>query len=333
MKSRVFLIALVLLLLLVNAAFAQAMNATVVSGGSLLGLIPFWELKHSLPCGIFAAAALAAALGMGAQFWAGLLPACGAGKWVPAKHLSQFATTGLWCGWPLLGACFAVAASLFPWASPGAQGEAWFQSRNALMVQLGASVVLLAVLRAVQGMRGGKAGLPQVFVSAAVALSCGLMWWNGRALDFLAMALIAPPALSLLLAPPAKKKARNSLAWLLVAALALGTYACGSQYLMVAYLPEPVSGWGLLSACCAGLALLLTLALALFPRLRCHALSLRVAAALALLLLVGYNWEMLAPHVLTQKHLLTYPAAWVGACVYALFLVAIAGLARLRLWR
>ncbi len=334
MKSRIFLVALVMLLLLINAAFSQVMNATIFSGGEFLGLIPYWEMKESLPCGIFAAAALAAALGMGAQFWGGLLPACGVGKWVPEGHFSSFATAGLWCGWPLLGACLAVAGFLFPWAAEGASGAPGYCCRAVLMWQMAVGILLLAGMRMVQAMRGGRAGLLQALVAAAVALSCGLLWWDGRALDFLAVALVAPLALSLLLAPPAKRKQRVLLAWLLVAALALGTYACGTQYMMVAYLPAGAAGWGTLSACCAVLAPVLMLALATVPALRRNACALRVAAALALLLALGYNWDMLAAQVLTRhpKLLLSYPAAWVGFGVYGLTLSLVSGLAWLRQW-
>ncbi len=334
MKSRVFLVALIMLLLLVNAAFSQVANATIFSGGELFGLIPYWEMKESLPCGIFAAAALVAALGIGAQFWGGLLPACGAGDWVPARRFGQFATSGVWCAWPLLGACLAVAGFLFPWAADGGQGEAWFQNRTALMVQVGVSLLLLAGLRMVQAFRHGKSGLADAMLSAAVALSCGLLWWDGRALDFLAAALIAPPALALLLSPPQKQKPRVAQAWLLTAALALGTYACGTQSLMASYLPgaEP---WGTLTTCCAVLAALLTLALALLPALRRHAPALRVAAAAALLLLLGYNWDMLASQVLMQHPslLLSVPAPWVGFGIYLVLLAALGGLAWLRHWR
>ncbi len=335
MKTRVFLVALVMLLLLLNAAFSQVMNATIFSGGELFGLIPYWELKESLPCGVFAAAAFVAALGMGAQFWGGLLPACGAGRWVPGRDFTRFATAGVWCGWPLLGCCFAVAGFLFPWAQEGGQGAAWFQTRSALLVQMSASVVLLAGLRMVQALRGGRAGLPDALLATAVALSCGLLWWQGRALDFLATALIAPLALSLQLAPPARQKGRIQLAWLLVAALALGTYACGTRYLMQAYLPAPVEGWSMLSACCAALAALLMLSLALVPALRRCTTALRVVAGLALLLVLAYNWDMLACQVLTRhpQLLLTYPAIWVGLVVYGLFLLLLSGLAWLRHWR
>ncbi len=334
MKSRVFLVALVMFLLLINAAFSQVVNATIFSGGELFGLIPYWELKESLPCGIFAAAALVAALGIGAQFWGGLLPACGAGEWVPSRRFMQFATAGVWCAWPLLGACLAVAGFLFPWAADGAQGELWYQSRTALMLQMGGALILLAGLRMVQGFRSGKAGLPDALFAALVALSCGLLWWEGRALDFLAVALIAPLALALLLAPPARQKHRVALGWLLAAALALGTYACGTQHLMASYLPG-AEAWRMLTICCAVLAAVLALALALVPALRRNSCALRVVAAAALLLLLGYNWDMLASHVLMQHPLLllTCPAPWVGFGIYLVALAAMGGLAWLRHWR
>ncbi len=337
MTRRFFLIALVLFLLLVNAAFTQVINATVFTQGEMLGLIPYWELKESLPCGLFAAAAFTIATGLGAQFWRGLLPVCGAGPWVPVPRLSQLATAGLWCGWPLLASCMVAASYLFPWAVSGEGIAGTLFTRQNLFILLYGGLALVAVVQCLHGWLGRRAGLAGALLAAAVALACGQLWWQGHALDFLALALVAPLALALLL--PHEEEARRPLAWLLVAALALATYACGSQFLMVAYLPAgtevlPMAqgAWGQLSAACALLAPVLALALTLLPPLRHKASLLRSIAALALLLSLAYAWLLLAAPVLQQhpKLLLTFPAPWVAMGLYAIALLLLAALGWLR---
>ncbi len=330
---RLFFIALVLLLLLAHFALAQAINATVFTPSKFLGLVPCWELKESLPAGLFAAAAFAAAVGMGAQFWHGLLSACHAGDWAPRRELTRLGSVGLWCGWPLLAACLVSIAYLFPWAGDGSPAEGLY-TRDHLLVQLYAGVALLAAVQVFQGLR--HAALPATLAAAAVALSCGMMWWQGRALDYLAVALVAPLALVLLL--PHREDQRKPLAWLLVAALALGAYAAGSQVLMAAYLPGQAAmpalstGWATLTGGCAALAALLTLALALVPALHRRATALRAMAAAALLLCAAYSWCLFSAPVLQQhpRLVLTYPAEGVCACVYAVTLLLLTGLAFLR---
>ncbi len=337
MNRRFFLVALVLLLLLVNAALAQVINATIFSGGEFLGFIPFWEMKESLPAALFAAASFAVAAGLGAQFWRGLLPSCGAGAWVPEARLSQLAAAGLWCGWPLLAACMVAAHFVFPWANAGESIADTLFSRENLFILLYAGVALAVLAQCLHAWRGRRTGLACALLTAAVALACGQLWWQGHALDFLALALVAPLALILLL--PHGEEQRRPLAWLLMAALALATYACGSQYLMTAYLPggdaafpTAQGGWAILSAACALAAPALALALALIPALRRCASALRACAALALLLALAYAWLMLAAPALQQhpKLVLTVPAAALGTGLYALALLLLAGLAWLR---
>ncbi len=221
MSRRFFLIALVLFLLVVNAAFTQSINSTVFSGGKMLGFLPWWETKESLPCGLFAAASLAIATALGAQFWRGVQPFTGLISALPGKRLRQLTAAGMWCGWPLMAACTMVLTHIFPWAAEG-EGSAPF-TRTLLHAQLYGSLAAMVLVQLMQSFGGRWVGLAGSVISLPVALSCGLMWWNGHPLTFLFLALLLSPALALLL--PAESEEPHPGFWLRLAA-ALLLLAC-----------------------------------------------------------------------------------------------------------
>lgn len=276
--KRAFLLLLLLILLLLSALLQSAREATVFHGGNILGSIPLWQLRHALPRSIFAAGAFMVAIGTGAQFWLGLLPSCGAG-WTPTASLRHLSSCGLWCGWLILSLCTLSLPDIFPGEEAG---EAPFFSPEVYLL-LQAGFIPMALCHALRGKLRQRLSLVAAFVSAGVALACGLLWWHDRPLDFLTLSLVGSPALLLLLPGLPSPK----VGWLFIASLALAAYALVSRSLILSYLPSPHAEDKLPLAVGTAFALLALLPICL-PALR-RASLLRAWAGCALLLAAGYN--------------------------------------------
>lgn len=235
MKRRLFLLLLVFVLILVNALLTKLMDTSILSNAELMGLVPVWQLQIPLVLGLFGAASLAAALGIGALFWAALLPTCGAG-WTPQRTLLQTSHGSAWCAWPLIACCCtALAAFVFPWMQradlPGSiDGRILFMAHAGIGL-----IIMLAVRIMLLKHPGTEMRLLAVFLCAGLALSCGLIWWWGQALAFLSIALAGALALALL--APQTPSARSRLALLLGVSLAICVYVIGFGNMMTGYAP------------------------------------------------------------------------------------------------
>lgn len=114
MQNRLFLLALVAVLLLMQAVLRSAFMATPFSGGETLGGISFWELRGAIPLGVFAAGLLllttaAAALmllAVARQFYR---------THRLTKNLSTLSAASLWCGIPTMAGCLNALPYIFPW--------------------------------------------------------------------------------------------------------------------------------------------------------------------------------------------------------------------------
>lgn len=235
MKRRLFLLLLVFILILVNALLTKLMDTSILSNAELMGLVPIWQLQIPLVLGLFGAASLAAALGIGALFWAALLPVCGAG-WAPQRTLLPISRGSAWCAWPMIACCCtALAAFVFPWMQQtdllgSADGRVLFMAHAGVGL-----IIVLAVRILLLRHPGTEMRLLAVFLCAALALSCGLIWWWGQALPFLAMALAGSLALALLV--PQSPAVRSRLALLLAVSLAICVYVIGFGNMMTGYAP------------------------------------------------------------------------------------------------
>ena len=113
MRRRLFLMALVAALMLVLAALRAALMATPFSGGSTWGGYSFWELRHSLPQGVFSAALLlicSAAFSLCLQSAVKLAQ----GETTCTSALLHVASACLWCGVPVLASCTLCMHLIFP---------------------------------------------------------------------------------------------------------------------------------------------------------------------------------------------------------------------------
>jgi len=232
--KRAFLLLLLLTLLLLATLLQAVQEATVFHGGKLWGTIPLWQLRHALPCGLFAAGALMVSIGVGAQFWRELLPLCGA-RWTPEDFLFRLCSCGLWCGWLLLAICTTALPDIFPGA--GKEGNGLFSREHYLLLQAG--ILPMAFCHALRGAWRKRLALLIVMISAGTALACGLMWWHDRPMDFLVLSLLSPLALILLLPDRQTPGRPSGIGWLFVTSLALAAYALISRYLVLHYPPSP----------------------------------------------------------------------------------------------
>ncbi len=313
--KRAFLLLLLLTLLLLATLLQQVREATVFHSGRLWGTIPLWQLRHALPCGLFAVGTLMVSIGVGAQFWRGLLPLCGA-KETPQDALFRLCSCGLWCGWLLLAICTPALPDIFPEA--GKEGGGLFSREHYLLLQAG--ILPMAFCHALRGAWRERLALFSVMVSAGTALACGLMWWHDRPMDFLALSLLCPLALILLL------PGRQAPGWLFVTSLALAAYALISRYLVLHY-PPSLRGGGDADALVVGAAFgLLALLPVCLPLLRGRQ-GFRWLALPALLLVAACHFSALSvpPSDVTSS----LPGRYALMC-YAVALPIVALLATLR---
>lgn len=373
MKHRIFILILILVLILLNALQTQVQDASPLSDTpSILG-VPFWQLKTALSAGLFTATSMMAAAGIGAYFWAGLLPACGA-RWTPEPELLQLGRCGTWCAWPIAASCLSgLSFFVYPWMRQD-YGEGTLSGLLLMAGQMTLALIILISIGFMQhSSKRNKLQLVIVFLSASTALSCGQLWWWGRALDFLVISMASSLAVIILL--PHRPETRPQLGALLAVSLALCVYIIGFGNMMTAYAPTtefhpagaassgilitgsilvllltgialallpvlkqhsklisalPILLCGLvivisillsgehspgtastasdtpqlamITRWCAGLAAGLTLALSLIPSLRRTALTLRLAAALTLLLSLCYAWLLMYSHAATNGY-------------------------------
>lgn len=290
---RFSLILLVLFVLVFNTLMQKSAEAHPLMNPTL------WDLRHALPCGISGVALCLAALGMGAQFWRGILPACGA-EWAPLRSWSRMAAVGLWCGWiPLL-----CAIPFFPWAEEPTLGapSTWFVGCFFALI-LSRMLMLLCKHEFV----GFLAGL----FTTAVALVCGQFLWPSMPFGVLVIGLSAALALHLLIThdtPP-------PLMWLLVFSLALCAYVAAFGHLLAFYPPGRPAAESPWNMWMAGAYTLLALALAVLPPLRHAAWGQRLAALLCLLIGTVWLWLHLNATLTPAEQL---PALGIFAAALAL---------------
>ena len=144
MRNRLFLLALVAVLLLVQAVLRTAAMATPLSLATTWGGYTFWELRGALPLGVFAAGMLlvsTAALAQSAQ--AALLIA---GRYQRlTRNLGSIVSAGLWCGAPLVASCMNALQYIFPWLS--SYDPTGWQTAGHLEWVLHGSIILLIICR------------------------------------------------------------------------------------------------------------------------------------------------------------------------------------------
>lgn len=290
--KRIFLILLVFFTLLCATAIEHTIASTPISTEQLLGLIDINRMVHALPTGIFAAAALIAALGIGAEFWRALLPICGA-DWAPTRRFALMADAALWCSWLVLLSCLNAQFCIFP-ATFAENADHLYSVENYRMLLLIASGIMIC-MRLFNTYIPRRHGLFIVLSSAAVALAVGQFWWNGLPVDFLSVALLLPVSAGLLL-PSRTENAYLPFVWLTITASALALYATGFSQLIINYPTGPTElSYGWLSVkFAANTLILLSLILLLIPQLK-HICPVRqLVGGACIIACILYNWVAIA---------------------------------------
>ena len=297
---RYALMILVIALLLANAALKNAAEANPLTN------LPLWELRFALPAGVVAAALCFVALGLGAQFWRGLLPLCGGGAWAPQGLWARVAAAGLWCGWlPLL--CAQTYTAGETQLALGAPSHWLLGAFGALLACRVADVLLH---------RWRWWGLISALVAAGAAVLCGQELFPALPLCPLVLGLMAAVALHVLIGSGGALQP----VWLLVACFTFCAYVAAFGYLLAWYVPtELPSGatWGLWMG---GVFLAGGLALLMLEPLRRSALGPRLIALIGLLAGAAWVWPELAA---AQRILPAQQAAGIATFAAALLILTL----------
>lgn len=184
MRNRLFLLALVAALLLVQAVLRTAAMATPLSSATLWGTYTFWDLHGVLPLGVFMAGALMVTTAAASQCAQAALHIAGHHQQL-ARALGSIASTGLWCGAPCLACCYNALPHIFAWLTGYHEASPW-QTAQYLDWVLHGSFIALILCRVLS--TGRKQGYAYITLplSLLCLLACGLMWFNA------AMILLPP---------------------------------------------------------------------------------------------------------------------------------------------
>lgn len=144
MHNRLFLLVLLSVLLLIQAALRSAAQATPFSGGETLGGVSFWELRGALPLGVFAAGLLLVTTAAMAQCLQATLSLAHTRSRLHF-HAGLIASASLWCGAPLMAMCYASLPCIFTWI-PACDPQGW-QTPQHLEWVLNGCIITLVLCR------------------------------------------------------------------------------------------------------------------------------------------------------------------------------------------
>lgn len=176
MRNRLFLLALLAALILIQAVLRSAAISTPFHGGSTLGGYTFWELRGVLPLGVFAAGSLLLLSAAAAQCAQAVLQLIRKNQGGLSHKLGSIASAGLWCGAPCLASCYNVLPYIFPWLN-GYDPQGWQTAQNLEWVLHG-SIIALILCRILTLCKPGVAAYFTLPLSLLCLLACGQMWFG-----------------------------------------------------------------------------------------------------------------------------------------------------------
>ena len=176
MRNRLFLLALLAALILIQAVLRSAAISTPFHGGNTLGGYTFWELRGVLPLGVFAAGSLLFLSAAAAQCTQAILQLVQKNRSGLIHKLGSIASAGLWCGAPCLAACYNALPYIFPWLNDY-DPQVW-QSAQHLEWALHGSIIALILCRVLTLCKPAVAAYLTLPISLLCLLACGLMWFN-----------------------------------------------------------------------------------------------------------------------------------------------------------
>lgn len=176
MRNRLFLLALLAALILIQAVLRSAAISTPFHGGNTLGGYTFWELRGVLPLGVFAAGSLLFLSAAAAQCTQAILQLVQKNRSGLIHKLGSIASAGLWCGAPCLAACYNALPYIFPWLNDY-DPQGWQTAQHMEWVLHG-SLIALILCRVLTLSKPAVAAYLTLPISLLCLLACGLMWFN-----------------------------------------------------------------------------------------------------------------------------------------------------------
>lgn len=188
MRNRLFLLALLTAVIIIQAVLRSAAVATPFTGGSTLGGFTFWELRRVLPLGVFAAGALLFSCAATAQCAQAALQFSSRSSTSLAHQLSSIASAGIWCGAPCMASCYNALPCIFPWLNDF-NSDSW-QTTQHLEWLLHGSIITLILCRLLSRSKHPAAAYATLPLAMLCLLACGQMWF-GLSLILLPIGLMA----------------------------------------------------------------------------------------------------------------------------------------------
>lgn len=244
MRNRLFLLALLAALILIQAVLRSAAMSTPFHGGSTLGGYTFWELRGALPLGVFAAGSLLFLSAAAAQCAQAILQLAQKNKSSLAHKLGSIASAGLWCGAPCLAACYNALPYIFPWLS--AYDPQGWQTVQHLEWALHCSLIALILCRALTLSKPRMAAYLTLPASLLCLLACGQMWF-GIPFILLPVGLMGAGGAAMLLGRGRRWAAIPLLTAVIMNAVLFGHNAAAGQPLQTA--PYPATALWATYAC------------------------------------------------------------------------------------
>lgn len=176
MRNRLFLLVLLAALIIIQAVLRTATMATPFSGGSTLAGYSFWELRSSLPMGVFSAGCLLFLSAAAAQCAQAALQLCRKGDRSLSRKLGSIVSAGLWCGAPCMASCYNALTCIFPWIST-CNPQAW-HTPQLFEWLLHGSIIALVLCRALTLSRHPASAWITLPLSLFCLLICGQAWFS-----------------------------------------------------------------------------------------------------------------------------------------------------------
>lgn len=176
MRNRLFLLALLTAVIIIQAVLRTASVSTPFSGISTLGGYAFWELRGVLPLGVFSAGSLLFLSAATAQCAQATLQLSTRNRSNLIHKLGRIVSAGIWCGTPCIASCYNALPYIFPWLN--ADDPQGWQTAQHLEWTLHGSVIALILCRMLTLSKPAVAAFITLPLSLLCLLVCGQMWFG-----------------------------------------------------------------------------------------------------------------------------------------------------------
>lgn len=176
MRNRLFLLALLTAVIIIQAVLRTAAVSTPFSGSSTLGGYTFWELRGVLPLGVFAAGSLLFLSAATAQCAQAILQLAHKNKSRLFHKLGSISSAGMWCGIPCIAGCYNALPYIFPWLNDY-DLPSW-QTAQHLEWAMHGSIIALILCRMFTLSKPVVAAYVTLPLSLLCLLGCGQMWFG-----------------------------------------------------------------------------------------------------------------------------------------------------------